>query len=337
MIALDKEEREIFLEYSREYLGWINSDLESRLRNSLDSVIPREVTDLQEKVGKFRKVINQRDTLGDLPNGRMDIPIEHGPVIKNILFFKRRQVARHLEPYISNAVNAEVIDGLKAKQELVEKYFNQQWFKKVKAIKHPVLSKFINVKSVEKYLSQTLNQVDRDYDEKFSILQSPRNFYPDLHFYLEKCRARDAGVCVAYLDIDDFKKYNSTHGETSVDKVMLPIFMNALEAHMFSHGYAYRYGGDEYVAIIPNMEADLAASFFKGLASRLMNLEYGHIKEKATVSIGLYSVPGDTIYTEKEIEFRANKAKNEAKKKGKNCIVIYRETDDGQEILEKVE
>jgi diguanylate cyclase (GGDEF)-like protein len=111
----------------------------------------------------------------------------------------------------------------------------------------------------------------------------------------------------------------------------------ALEAHMFSHGYAYRYGGDEYVALIPNMEADLAATFFKGLASRLKNLEYGHIKEKTTVSIGLYSVPGDTIYTEKEIEFRANKAKNEAKKKGKNCIVIYREADDGQEILEKVE
>lgn len=40
-------------------------------------------------------------------------------------------------------------------------------------------------------------------------------------------------------------------GEVEVDRKILPRFMRTIEAHVFARGFAYRFGGDEYVLLIP--------------------------------------------------------------------------------------
>ena len=52
-------------------------------------------------------------------------------------------------------------------------------------------------------------------------------------------------LAVAFLDIDDFKRFNSDYGETKVDRNLLTRFMQVLEAHVYHHGFAYRQGGKE--------------------------------------------------------------------------------------------
>jgi hypothetical protein len=47
------------------------------------------------------------------------------------------------------------------------------------------------------------------------------------------------------LDIGLFKDFNTAFGEPRVDRDVLPIFMSELEAHIYWHGYAYKFGGDE--------------------------------------------------------------------------------------------
>src|SRR6516162_9933128 len=54
-------------------------------------------------------------------------------------------------------------------------------------------------------------------------------------------------LAIAFLDIDDFKTFNTKYGETKIDLNLLPRFMQALEAHVYHHGHAYRQGGDEYL------------------------------------------------------------------------------------------
>ena len=53
------------------------------------------------------------------------------------------------------------------------------------------------------------------------------------------------------FNIDKFKDFNTKYGETQIDVRLLPRFMAALEAHVYSRGFAYRFGGDEYVVLLP--------------------------------------------------------------------------------------
>jgi diguanylate cyclase (GGDEF)-like protein len=146
----------------------------------------------------------------------------------------------------------------------------------------------------------------------------------DLRYFREQCELRSNGLLVAYLDVDDFKSFNTRHGETKIDRDLLPRFMELMESHVHTHGFAYRYGGDEYVLLLPNMSLALGIGFIKEFQQKLAMISYRGIAEKTTVSIGALFVSADCFLTEREIEDRANRAKTFAKKSGKNCIAAYR-------------
>ena len=75
----------------------------------------------------------------------------------------------------------------------------------------------------------------------------------------------DEGV-VLYLDLDYFKKYNDTYGH-NIGDLILKEFASILEGNVKNIGYAIRYGGDEFVAIIPDKDEE----FGKVIAERVNN------------------------------------------------------------------
>ena len=164
----------------------------------------------------------------------------------------------------------------------------------------------------------------RQYDEKFHILQAPQLFLPDLTYFRARCDDRETPLAIAFVDIDDFKKFNTSHGETKVDRNVLPRFMQTIEAHLFHHGFAYRQGGDEYLILLPSLSRPLAVAFLDELRRKLADLAYPDVKEKTTVSIGLCIVDADCPLTDRELRGRANGAKQFAKENGRNCIATYR-------------
>ena len=84
---------------------------------------------------------------------------------------------------------------------------------------------------------------------------------PDLAYFRVKCELRDQSVSVAYVDIDEFKSFNDKYGHERVDRDILPRFMSEIEGVVFSRGFAYRIGGDEYLILLPNMSRGSAIRF----------------------------------------------------------------------------
>ena len=173
----------------------------------------------------------------------------------------------------------------------------------------------------------------RVYDEKFHLLQSPQLFRPDLEYYRFGCEMRNVPLSVAFVDIDDFKSYNSQSGNHSVDRYLLPPFMRSIESHLYYRGHAYRYGGDEYMILLPNSSQNHAVAVLQLLQATLAGLKYEEIKSSPTISIGLYTVRPDCCLTEREIEAKASEAKDFAKKHGKSCVAAYPESDSSEENL----
>ena len=76
--------------------------------------------------------------------------------------------------------------------------------------------------------------------------------------------------------------------------------------------------------LLPSLSQQLSISFLDELRCKLADLSYPDIAEKTTVSIGLCIVDSECPLTDRELLDRANRAKQFAKKQGKNRIATYR-------------
>lgn len=317
--------------YSEAFNDWLKKNIVVKLQAQIGYKLPSELDTILAKLSELSKVLKKRNSGG---TGRPEAAIkdEHNlsddfaPLIKRIIIHQRRIVASKLEEPLSKTFHPELIGNLEQELEPVRKIMETPWFQEAQALRVPHLTEFLAIKFVEEMHNSALSLEKRDYDEKFHILQAPSLFVKDLRYYREKCELRSNGLMVAYLDIDDFKAFNTRHGETKIDRDLLPRFMELMESHLYTHGQGYRYGGDEYILLLPNFSLAMGVGFIKEFQHKLRMITYRGIEEKTTVSIGALFVPSDCFLTEREVEDRANRAKNFAKKNGKNCIATYKGT-----------
>lgn len=124
------------------------------------------------------------------------------------------------------------------------------------------------------------------------------------------------------IDIDRFKKINDTYGHDIGDKCLL-LTANAL-LHVFNDNSSYiiRYGGDEFVALIPNKV------FMTEIHSKI--IDYLNINKTTfdiTLSIGVTNVyAGENFY---DCVKRADVALYEVKRQGRNKYLKFEELDVG--------
>ncbi len=248
----------------------------------------------------------------------------HARLLKRLIINQRREFARAAEGPRHMTAHRGAIRFLERETAVLETMMASPWFLEVTPAKVPHLTDFMSIRYAEEALGGTLELAAREYDEKFHILEAPTLLLPDLAYYRARCALRSCGVAVAYVDVDDFKSYNTRYSETRVDRDLLPTLMEAIEAQVFAHGHAYRFGGDEYAMLLPNIERAAAIRFLQELQARLAATEYVGIEAPPTVSIGLCHVPVDCPLTDAEVIERANLAERFAKGQRKGSIAAYR-------------
>ncbi|GHC33770.1 hypothetical protein GCM10010082_30600 [Kushneria pakistanensis] len=127
-------------------------------------------------------------------------------------------------------------------------------------------------------------------------------------------------TCVILGDLDHFKRINDTLGHEGGDDV-LKTFAKRLKNLMRSDDMAVRWGGEEFLVVLPHTSIDEATAFAERLRTRI-ETEPFMIFTKAvnvTISIGIAEIaqPRDTF--EKAVE-RADRALYSAKREGRNRI-----------------
>ncbi|MEH2022060.1 diguanylate cyclase domain-containing protein [Nostoc sp.] len=130
-------------------------------------------------------------------------------------------------------------------------------------------------------------------------------------------------LSVIFLDIDNFKSYNSRYGHLTAN-IVLQALAKLLLKSVRSFDIACRWGGEEFVIVMPNMTLETLRKRVEQLRIDIeqMQLKDGdQIIESITASFGIaVSEPGITV---KDLLNRANQAMLEAKRKGKNRVMEY--------------
>ena len=93
----------------------------------------------------------------------------------------------------------------------------------------------------------------------------------------ELARAHRTGsrLVVVFVDVDGLKRINDEHGHLAGDE-LLTLISEVVRAHLRSYDVVVRYGGDEFVCAMPNVDAGEAQARFAQIAEvlRLLNPEH---------------------------------------------------------------
>jgi len=171
--------------------------------------------------------------------------------------------------------------------------------------------------STELLHRQAFNAMQLAYADSLTGLGNRRvlKFFLDLQV---AAASRGAGLSVVMFDLDDFKSYNDRFGHAAGDEA-LEAFGRTLAASTRGSDLSGRYGGEEFLTILPGTKLPGAEKLAERVRTRFRALEFD-TGSRLTVSAGIAVYGPDSAEAESLIE-AADAAMYEAKRLGKDRIL----------------
>jgi len=135
----------------------------------------------------------------------------------------------------------------------------------------------------------------------------------------QRARRTGAALSVVMFDVDHFKKFNDTHGHDQGDRV-LQMVSRCLRAALRSFDFPCRYGGEEFVAILPGMAPAAALEVAEHLRAEVAATEVDGLH--VHISLGVASFPALALDGAEALIEAADAALYRAKEGGRNRVVM---------------
>lgn len=141
-----------------------------------------------------------------------------------------------------------------------------------------------------------------------------------LDLELPRARRANAPIVVAVVDVDHFKSVNDELGHEAGDRVLTQVAA-ALAAQVREEDIVCRYGGEEFVVVLPGTTLDVARDRADRWRDELrsMALPEGLGGRTITISVGLSSFPTDATTGEGLVR-AADEAMYAAKRLGRDRV-----------------
>lgn len=277
------------LDEEREVVLYINAT-EEKIFHAWEDILVKELT---QQIGKSKfKIKSSSLTLGKnvsttLPNSNyISLPITTGKEKSGILF---------LVSQITSALGRDQVEALETTMRYLATVLkNAHLYEIVKqeSIVDP-LTGLYNRRLFEKYFDQEI--------AKFKRYNKPMSFL--------------------LIDIDHFKKINDTMGHDTGDLVLREI-AQIIKTTFRSTDHCFRYGGEEFTVIMPELHHSDAFSIAERLRKKIEDYTFVINKKSfnVTVSMGLSNLNEEDFKTRDQLIQEADEFLYKAKNSGRNCI-----------------
>lgn len=157
-------------------------------------------------------------------------------------------------------------------------------------------------------------------------MKDPLTGLPNRRFLLSRLprifgesNAQSGPVAVIFVDLDHFKQINDTYGHELGDEV-LRVAAATLRSNLRSLDVIARWGGEEFVVVAPDLDADKLGAFAERLRALLAQCEIGRpaFDIRVTASIGCTIAGRDEPWT--EVTARADRLMYDSKGSGRNRV-----------------
>jgi diguanylate cyclase (GGDEF)-like protein len=151
-------------------------------------------------------------------------------------------------------------------------------------------------------------------------------FIDRLEHALARARRSRSKIAVVFLDLDNFKLVNDTHGHAAGDRLLLAISAR-LSAAVRPGDTVARFGGDEFVVLCEDLagEEDAVRIARRTVDAGSRPVEIGAVEHKITVSAGIAIVDEGHLATASDLLRDADAAMYRAKASGKGDVEMFDE------------
>jgi diguanylate cyclase (GGDEF)-like protein len=160
-------------------------------------------------------------------------------------------------------------------------------------------------------------------------LSNRLRLHEDLVAVHERARRSRRPFCVALGDLDGFKSYNDTYGHLQGDEALRRVGLT-IASHVRAGDGAYRYGGEEFLILLPDDTAEQAVVGMERLRAAIEDLAIPHAGRRPpgiiTLSIGIAGWSPDHDDTPAQVLAAADLALYAAKQHGRNRVVAPNRT-----------
>ncbi|MFL5894758.1 MAG: diguanylate cyclase [Thermoleophilaceae bacterium] len=141
-----------------------------------------------------------------------------------------------------------------------------------------------------------------------------------------------AQLTAILFDLDHFKKVNDIHGHAKGDEVLASVGA-AVAASVRESDFVGRYGGEEFVALLPDSGIEGGARVAEKLRKVIEALQIPGLDQRLSASFGVATLPGNAV-TGEQLLRSADRALYAAKGNGRNRVEVVRSGEGGREPAE---
>ncbi|GAA4424926.1 GGDEF domain-containing protein [Acidovorax lacteus] len=178
------------------------------------------------------------------------------------------------------------------------------------------------------YVLMSKERVDADHVQEALIdaltgVPNRKALLEQLHRTLAQAAREQRPVAVLMLDIDRFKRVNDTWGHVAGDAVLAAV-AQCLKGGLRAQDFLGRYGGEEFLVVLPGTGEVGAATLAEHLRTRVERLVVPWEPEdiRVTISIGVHVMPLATPSEMQALIDAADHAMYTAKRTGRNRVVV---------------
>ena len=195
------------------------------------------------------------------------------------------------------------------------------------AIITPILknNEIIGFTSIKSDITNKKHIEELSITDELTKIYNRRFFNIKIEEEINRAKRDKKELCLIILDIDFFKQYNDTYGHQEGDIVIKSVANVLKNKTNRADDFAFRVGGEEFV-IITHIEKDKVLNYANSIKDDIENLKIEHSGNKAskyvTISLGVVCKNAIEINSSEELYKEADDNLYEAKRSGRNCVVI---------------
>jgi diguanylate cyclase (GGDEF)-like protein len=153
-------------------------------------------------------------------------------------------------------------------------------------------------------------------------IYNKRHLYSRLKTHFNIYKRHASPISLIFFDIDNFKQINDAFGHLTGDYILKEL-CSEIKSVIRSEDELFRYGGEEFVIIVPYTSKANAEKFAEKIRKRIANKHFIFHEEKIqiTLSFGVASLPEDETSNLETLMELADRRMIAAKKSGRNRVV----------------
>ncbi|MBI9011193.1 MAG: diguanylate cyclase [Clostridiales bacterium] len=170
------------------------------------------------------------------------------------------------------------------------------------------------------------------YIDALTNIPNRRSFVDYFTRELSRAKRQHENIALLIIDIDFFKEYNDNYGHVEGDKCLFLVASLLKKALKREIDFVARYGGDEFVAVMTNIDYDgaylVAEEMTSNISEHAIEHTYSPIEDVISITIGGYSLIPENDISMEHIIHRADNALYKAKDRGRNQIAFWNDIKD---------